>query len=132
MPPRDRRLDRVPFRRATCGCDRGPAARLLFFAGFEDRTYGTPANLPWGHDFGDGIMRHPVQLCEAATMVLFLAAFVLLLRTVIGWRPEPAFIYFFTGAYAGQRFQWEFIKPFCRPFRAAPLQGDIPPPLPTR
>jgi hypothetical protein len=72
-----------------------------------------------------------VQLYEAATMVLFLAAFVLLLRD--GYRlATRAGFYFFIGAYVGQRFPWEFIKPFCRPIRAAPLQGDIPPPLPTR
>jgi hypothetical protein len=26
-----------------------------FFAGIEDRTYGTPTDLPWGRDFGDGV-----------------------------------------------------------------------------
>ncbi len=30
--------------------------------GLPDNTYGTPTTLPWGHDFGDGIPRHPVQL----------------------------------------------------------------------
>ena len=43
-------------------------------------TYGTPTTLPWGVDFGDGVPRHPVQLYEAATMAIFLAVFVLLLR----------------------------------------------------
>jgi phosphatidylglycerol---prolipoprotein diacylglyceryl transferase len=36
-----------------------------FFSGIEDRTYGTPTDLPWGYDFGDGILRHPVELYEA-------------------------------------------------------------------
>ena len=36
-----------------------------FFAGLPDYTYGTPTDLPWGVDFGDGIARHPVQLYES-------------------------------------------------------------------
>jgi prolipoprotein diacylglyceryltransferase len=42
-----------------------------FFAGLDDFTYGTPTALPWGHDFGDGISRHPVQLYESAAMAAF-------------------------------------------------------------
>jgi hypothetical protein len=37
-----------------------------FLAGIDDFTYGTPTALPWGHDFGDGVPRHPVQLYESA------------------------------------------------------------------
>lgn len=38
--------------------------------------FGTPTDLPWGHDFGDGISRHPTQIYEAifhacAAIVLF-------------------------------------------------------------
>src|ERR1700744_314567 len=33
-----------------------------YFAGLDDFTYGTPTALPWGHDFGDGILRHPGEL----------------------------------------------------------------------
>ena len=82
-----------------------------FFPGLEDRTYGTPTDLPWAHDFGDGILRHPVQLYEAVAMLLFLAAFVPLLRT--GFRiATRAGFHFFIGIYAAQRFLWEFIKPY--------------------
>ena len=82
-----------------------------FFAGIEDRTYGTPTDLPWGHDFGDGVSRHPVQLYEAIAMTLFLAAFVPMLRR--GYRiATSAGFYLFVGAYAAQRFLWEFIKPY--------------------
>jgi phosphatidylglycerol---prolipoprotein diacylglyceryl transferase len=38
-----------------------------FLAGIADDTYGLPTSLPWGVDFGDGIVRHPVQLYEIAT-----------------------------------------------------------------
>jgi phosphatidylglycerol:prolipoprotein diacylglycerol transferase len=64
-----------------------------FFAGIEDRTYGTPTDLPWGRDFGDGVPRHPVQLYEAIAMTLFLAAFMPMLHrgyriaTIAGFLP---------------------------------------------
>src|ERR1041385_3672868 len=41
-----------------------------FLAGMDDFTYGTPTTLPWGHDFGDGIARHPVQLYESLAMAM--------------------------------------------------------------
>jgi phosphatidylglycerol---prolipoprotein diacylglyceryl transferase len=37
-----------------------------FLAGIKDDTYGLPTTLPWGVDFGEGILRHPVQLYEVA------------------------------------------------------------------
>jgi phosphatidylglycerol---prolipoprotein diacylglyceryl transferase len=49
-----------------------------FFTGVSDRTYGTVTDLPWGIDFGDGLLRHPTQLYEIA----FLLALGLFLR----WR----------------------------------------------
>jgi prolipoprotein diacylglyceryltransferase len=82
-----------------------------FFAGLDDETCGTPTALPWGVDFGDGIPRHPVQLYESAAMTLFLVVFLALLR-----RGEPFVLrrgfYLFIGAYAAQRFAWEFLKPY--------------------
>jgi prolipoprotein diacylglyceryltransferase len=82
-----------------------------FFSGIEDHTYGSPTSLPWGHDFGDGILRHPVQLYEAIVMIVFLAAFMPLLRSgyVIATR---AGFHLFVGSYAAQRFLWEFLKPY--------------------
>jgi prolipoprotein diacylglyceryltransferase len=82
-----------------------------FLSGIEDRTYGTATNLPWGHDFGDGVLRHPVQLYEAAAMALFLGVFALLLRGRHRLATRAGF-HFFVGAYAGQRFLWEFLKPY--------------------
>lgn len=82
-----------------------------FFAGLPDYTYGTPTHLPWGVDFGDGIRRHPVQLYEAATMLLFLAFWLRALTM-----REAAVIrngfYLFVAWYALQRFAWEFLKPY--------------------
>src|SRR5262249_9047194 len=47
------------------------------FAGLPDQTFGVPTSLPWAVDLGDGIGRHPVQIYESASMLLFLIAFVL-------------------------------------------------------
>lgn len=35
-----------------------------FLAGLDDGTYGISTDMPWGVDFGDGILRHPTQLYE--------------------------------------------------------------------
>jgi prolipoprotein diacylglyceryltransferase len=46
--------------------------------GLEDNTYGTPTDLPWGIDLGDGVRRHPTNLYE----ILWLALLWTLLRWV--------------------------------------------------
>ena len=74
--------------------------------------YGTPTELPWGVDFGDGLLRHPNQLYEAAFHLSAAAALVFISRRGwleqqrikayliaymlfrVGsetWRPEPVF-----------------------------------------
>jgi len=89
-----------------------------FLSGLDDFTYGTPTALPWGHDFGDGVMRHPVQLYESAAMALF--AVVYAARLLKG---DPFWIangfYLVVGYYGAQRFVWEFFKPY------APLVGPF-------
>jgi prolipoprotein diacylglyceryltransferase len=82
-----------------------------FFAGLDDFTHGTTTSLPWGHDFGDGVMRHPVQLYESVAMAAFAAIYV--------WRAlrNDRFVidngfYLTVGFYGAQRFAWEFIKPY--------------------
>jgi phosphatidylglycerol:prolipoprotein diacylglycerol transferase len=35
-----------------------------FLAGLNDGTYGVATTLPWGVDFGDGILRHPTQVYD--------------------------------------------------------------------
>ncbi|EIJ33476.1 prolipoprotein diacylglyceryl transferase family protein [Thiothrix nivea] len=82
-----------------------------FLAGLPDFTYGTETSLPWGVDFGDGVQRHPVQLYESLTMLAFLV--VLLLRyprNPVFWQAQG--FYVFVLVYAGQRFAWEFLKPY--------------------
>jgi prolipoprotein diacylglyceryltransferase len=82
-----------------------------FLSGLEDFTHGTPTTLPWGHDFGDGIARHPVQLYESAAMALFATAY--LARILKGDRFVIANgFYLAVGYYGAQRFVWEFFKPY--------------------
>ena len=35
-----------------------------FLAGLSDGTFGNATSLPWGVDFGDGVLRHPTQLYD--------------------------------------------------------------------
>lgn len=80
-------------------------------SGMEDNTYGIPTTLPWGHDFGDGLPRHPVAVYEALSMAAFLAVALLALA-----RRNPLFMaqgfYLMVGFYGLQRFAWEFLKPY--------------------
>jgi phosphatidylglycerol---prolipoprotein diacylglyceryl transferase len=82
-----------------------------FLAGLQDETYGTPTALPWAHDFGDGVPRHPVQLYESFTMGAFLLAALVLIG-----RRDPFFMrngfYVLVLVYGAQRFAWEFLKPY--------------------
>lgn len=82
-----------------------------FFSGLDDFTYGTPADVPWAVDFGDGILRHPVQLYESLAMA---ALFVVLIQR---FRARDRFwltngFYLAVGWYGLQRFVWEFFKPY--------------------
>jgi phosphatidylglycerol:prolipoprotein diacylglycerol transferase len=42
-----------------------------FLAGLSDDTHGVATALPWGHDYGDGIARHPTQIYEMVFVVLW-------------------------------------------------------------
>jgi phosphatidylglycerol---prolipoprotein diacylglyceryl transferase len=82
-----------------------------FFSGLGDFTYGTATTLPWGHDFGDGVPRHPVQLYESVAMALFFAVALVLLRRRNAFFLRNGF-YLMTGWYALQRYAWEYLKPY--------------------
>lgn len=82
-----------------------------FFAGLADYTYGIPTNLPWSVDFGDGIQRHPVQLYETFSMLGFLVVLLISYpKHATFWQTQG--FYIFVLVYAGQRFLWEFLKPY--------------------
>jgi phosphatidylglycerol:prolipoprotein diacylglycerol transferase len=87
-------------------------------AGLDDFTYGTPTGGNWGVDFGDGILRHPVQLYETAAMGVTALGLILALQWRSQWVIDNGF-YLAMGAYATQRFAWEFFKPY------APVLGPL-------
>jgi prolipoprotein diacylglyceryltransferase len=82
-----------------------------YLAGLDDFTYGTPTMLPWGHDFGDAVARHPVQLYESAAMAGFAIVYVARALKNDRFVIENGF-YLAAGYYGLQRFLWEFIKPY--------------------
>ncbi|MGY4628587.1 prolipoprotein diacylglyceryl transferase family protein [Bradyrhizobium sp. USDA 4486] len=82
-----------------------------YFAGLDDFTYGTATTLPWSHDFGDGILRHPVQLYESAAMALFAQLYVLAVVNRNAFVITNGF-YLVLAFYGAQRFLWEFLKPY--------------------
>ncbi len=82
-----------------------------YLAGIDDFTYGTPTTLPWGHDFGDGVLRHPVQLYEGAIMAGFALFYAAAVRLRDPFVIDNGF-YLAAGFYAAQRFAWEFFKPY--------------------
>lgn len=82
-----------------------------FLGGLDDFTYGTPTRLPWGVDFGDGILRHPVQLYESGAMLLFLVWYLRALQRRDSFVAVNGFT-LAVGTYGAQRFVWEFLKPY--------------------
>ena len=82
-----------------------------FFSGLEDYTYGVVTHSFLGYDFGDGLLRHPVQLYESVVMGLF---FFYVVYTYFKNRNyfEKYIFYQFILLYSTQRFMWEFLKPY--------------------
>ena len=86
-----------------------------FFSGLEDQTHGIKTTNAWAKswavDLGDGVSRHPVQIYESLAMAGFL-----LLTLVMLARRQPFFMtngfYLLAIWYGGQRFVWEFLKPY--------------------
>lgn len=88
------------------------------FAGLDDGTFGSPTELPWAVDLGDGVGRHPVQIYESAAMLMFLLVYIAALRAGRAWPLRIGF-YVLIIVYAAQRFVWEFFKPY------APVVGTF-------
>ncbi len=82
-----------------------------YLSGIEDYTYGVETTSIFGHDFGDGILRHPVQLYESGAMGLFFLYSVWVYNHCKK-RFENTIFYQFIGYYSLQRFVWEFLKPY--------------------
>ncbi len=70
--------------------------------------YGVPTDLPWGRDFGDGVLRHPTQAYESLFHLGMAVVLWLLLRE--GWlRGQHLKLYLI--AYGVYRFLTEYIRP---------------------
>jgi len=80
-----------------------------FLAGLNDGTHGSPTDLPWGMDFGDGIPRHPAPLYE----IIFAAAlWWLLARWQARLAAAPGLLFkLFLAAYLLWRLLVDALKP---------------------
>jgi phosphatidylglycerol---prolipoprotein diacylglyceryl transferase len=85
-----------------------------FLSGLPDGTYGLETSLPWGVDFGDGVLRHPTAAYESVFAAVLAAV---LMRFERAARLGDAFKAFMS-SYLAFRFAIEFLKP-----RAALLGG---------
>ena len=80
----------------------------VFLTGLSDKTYGIATNLPWGIDFGDGIIRHPTQLYE----IIFLIILAIFLRFRSRYNYQQGDLFqFYLISYLSFRFLIDFIKP---------------------
>ncbi len=82
-----------------------------FLSGVSDGTFGSETTVTWAHDFGDGVLRHPVQLYESACMIpMAIASFLWCSGNPVTFT-RYAF-YAFVAYYSAQRFVWEYFKPY--------------------
>ncbi len=87
-----------------------------FLTGLIDNTYGTPTNLPWGVDFGDGMKRHPTQLYEIIFLVVLLPILIRIQNRIPGSKRfhEGDVFKFFMIGYLLFRLICDFLKPYPR------------------
>lgn len=75
---------------------------------FHGCCYGSPTQLPWGIDFGDGIARHPTQAYESLFHLTM--AFVLIQIVRRGWFQNQR-LKLYLIVYGIYRFLTEYIRP---------------------
>jgi len=84
------------------------------FWALSDPGFGVSTNMPWGIDFGDGILRHPVMLYEA---VFLIAAAWVHGRLDAGLFKPGERALLFVAAYCGLRILMDYLRPpFGAPF----------------
>jgi phosphatidylglycerol---prolipoprotein diacylglyceryl transferase len=76
---------------------------------FRGCCYGTETKLPWGVDFGDGLLRHPTQLYESIFCFILFLILHFLLQSKYKFRDGILFRYFMI-TYFTFRFFVEFIR----------------------
>jgi prolipoprotein diacylglyceryltransferase len=93
-------------------------------AGLTDGTHGKPSDLPWAIDFGDGMLRHPVNLYEV--FFLTVLAFLIFQIEKKGPLPNGRRFQLFMMSYLLWRFAVEFIKPvWLLPMGISPIQVAV-------
>ncbi len=75
---------------------------------FNSCCYGRPTTLPWGVDFGDGVLRHPTQVYESLFHLLMAGVIALLMWFGL-LRGQRLKLYLIV--YGVFRFLTEFLRP---------------------
>lgn len=75
--------------------------------------YGVPTTLPWGMNFGDGVLRHPTQLYESLGALAIFGGLLALRRRIT---EDGLLFYIFMIAYFSLRFIVEYVRAEPRPF----------------
>ena len=75
---------------------------------FNGCCAGTPTDLPWGWDFGDGIRRHPTQIYES---LFHLTMALMIEMPLFKRRLNSHRLQFYLISYACYRFVTEWIRP---------------------
>jgi prolipoprotein diacylglyceryltransferase len=75
---------------------------------FNGCCYGTPTDLPWGIDFGEGFRRHPTQIYESVFHLTMAMVLLYFMRRGI-WRSH--LLQFYLIAYCVFRVATEFVRP---------------------
>ena len=78
----------------------------------RDFTYGLPTSLPWGMNFGDGILRHPTMIYEMILLIIFFVIFCIWLYSNHRkwWITNGFYVYIIV--YFLYRFLVGFIQPY--------------------
>jgi len=89
--------------------------------GLSDHTAGLPTRLPWAHDFGDGIGRHPTALYEIVFLLAWAMVIALLARRLHARGDRFRILML---GYLAFRFCVEYLKPipYAYPFGLSGLQ----------
>jgi phosphatidylglycerol:prolipoprotein diacylglycerol transferase len=75
---------------------------------FNGCCHGLPTDLPWGVDFGDGVLRHPTQIYESLFHLTMAGLLMLFIRNDFLRNQR---LKFYLIAYGCYRFLTEFIRP---------------------
>jgi prolipoprotein diacylglyceryltransferase len=70
--------------------------------------YGLPTELPWGVDFGDGVLRHPTQVYESLFHLAMAGVLIVLMRHDL---LRTQLLKFYLIVYGVFRFATEYLRP---------------------